>query len=178
MQVKDFSNISPIDIRPSEMVNTIQIPKPTIEPTIGVIDTLFNNEVYFSEWVESINLLHPDIHTTNKDYEHGTAVCSIIVDGPAGNPDLEDGCGRFRVKHFGIATASGFSSFSILQQLESIIASNQDIKVWNLSLGSIKEIEESFISLEAAEIDRLQKKYDVILVIAGTNDSEFTQKKE
>ncbi len=33
-----------------------------------------------------------------------TAVSYIIVDGPRGNPELADGCGRFRVRHFGVAT--------------------------------------------------------------------------
>mgnify|MGYP007070081121 CR=1 FL=1 len=29
------------------------------------------------------------------------------------NKDLDDGCGRFKVRHFGVATAKNFSSFSI-----------------------------------------------------------------
>lgn len=33
------------------------IPHPTNEPVIGVIDTQFNEKVYFHEWVEYKNLL-------------------------------------------------------------------------------------------------------------------------
>lgn len=60
------------------------IPYPQNEPVIGVIDTQFNEKVYFHEWVEYKNLLDPNIPLSRKDYEHGTAVSYIIVDGPQG----------------------------------------------------------------------------------------------
>lgn len=145
------------------------IPLPHNEPVIGVIDTPFNKNVYFHEWVQYENWLKKDIPLDEKDFRHGTAVSSIIVDGPKGNPELDDGCGRFRVKHFGVATSGRFSSFLILQTIKKIIQQNQDIKVWNLSLGSNLEINENFISPEAAILDKLQNEYDVIFVIAGTN---------
>ena len=73
------------------------------------------------------------------------------------------------MRHFGVATAGGFSSFTILKLIRDIVASNRDIKVWNLSLGSAMEINPNFISPEAAELDRIQCEYDVIFVVAGTN---------
>lgn len=114
-------------------------------------------------------MVDPNITITSEDRFHGTAVTSIIVDGPAFNPKLQDGCGNFRVRHFGVATAGGFSSFTILKMIRDIVAKNTDIKVWNLSLGSAMEIDPNFISPEAAELDRIQCEYDVIFVIAGTN---------
>lgn len=173
MGVTDFSEISKDDML--DVYEDVQddfglmIPHPTNEPVIGVIDTQFNEKVYFHEWVEYTNLLDPNIPLSKKDYEHGTGVSYIIVDGPHGNPELEDGCGRFRVRHFGVATYSGFSSFTVLKMIRNIVASNRDIKVWNLSLGSRLEIKPNFISPEAAELDRIQSEYDVIFVVAGTN---------
>ena len=143
MGVTDFSEISKDDML--DVYEDVQddfglmIPHPTNEPVIGVIDTQFNEKVYFHEWVEYTNL------------------------------QLEDGCGRFRVRHFGVATYSGFSSFTVLKMIRNIVASNRDIKVWNLSLGSRLEIKPNFISPEAAELDRIQSEYDVIFVVAGTN---------
>lgn len=172
MSVTDFSRIAGDD--ESEDRETFRneeslIPRPTNEPVIGVIDTQFNEKVYFHEWVEYKNLLDPNIPLTAKDYEHGTEVSYIIVDGPQGNPALDDGCGRFRVRHFGVATHRGFSSFTVLKMIRNIVVSNRDIKVWNLSLGSTLEIKPDFISPEAAELDRIQSEYDVIFVVAGTN---------
>ena len=182
MGVTDFSEISRDDMLDAyedidDDFGTL-IPHPTNEPVIGVIDTQFNEKVYFYEWVEYRNLLDPNIPLTKKDYEHGTGVSYIIVDGPHGNPELEDGCGRFRVRHFGVATHNGFSSFTVLKMIRNIVASNRDIKVWNLSLGSKLEIKPNFISPEAAELDRIQSEYDVIFVVAGTNVPEGVTKKD
>lgn len=171
MAVSDISTLTKSDF--DFVDNTVlSIPFPNNEPTIGVIDTGFSNEVYFSDWVETTNLLPKEIDITPNDYLHGTAVTSLIVDGPSLNPDLDDGCGRFKVKHFTVAAGDRFSSFSILKNIERIIASNPDVKVWNLSLGAKFEINPNFISPEAAILDKIQCKYDVVFVIAGTNKSD------
>lgn len=171
MAVEDFSNLSSadFDFHPMEPI-TIQPPKN--EPVVGVIDTLFDERVYFAEWVDYEERLPDGIEPHEIDYVHGTGVTSIIVDGPKFNPQLEDGCGNFRVRHFGVATNGKFSSYQVIKAIEQIVVSNPDIKVWNLSLGSDLEINPNFISPEAAVLDRLQYDYDVIFVIAGTNDEK------
>ena len=147
----------------------ITIDSPKNEAIIGVIDTLFDERVYFSEWVEYTNMLSIDIPVSESDKKHGTAVSSIIVDGPTFNPHLDDGCGRFRVRHFGVASGNSFNSFTILRNISEIVAANKDIKVWNLSLGSKLNINPNFISPEGAILDKIQSDNDVIFVIAGTN---------
>lgn len=169
MATENISELNPCDFKFHEAENRISIPSPTIEPTIGVIDTLFDDSVYFSEWVEYEKRVDDSIPIEPGDYKHGTAVTSIIVDGPQLNPDLDDGCGRFKVRHFGVATKHGFNSFSIIKSIKEIIASNRDIKVWNLSLGSNEEINNNFISAEAAVLDEIQYENDVIFIVAGTN---------
>lgn len=172
MSITDFSKINLEDgLYDADLFDEeeLEIPHPQNEPIVGVIDTQFNEEVYFHEWVEYTNMLPPEIEFEKQDYKHGTAVTSIIVDGPRGNESLDDGCGRFRVRHFGVSTQRGFSSFAILRQIRNIVSNNLDIKVWNLSLGSPNPIKDNFISPEAAELDRIQSEYDVIFVVAGTN---------
>lgn len=169
MATVDLSSLSPEDFIKEHQTKMVTIPSPTIEPTIGVIDTLFDETVYFSEWVEYHEMVSKDIPKIPKDYNHGTAVSSIIVDGAKLNPWLDDGCGRFKVRHFGVAVGAKFSSFSIIKQIKSIIANNSDIKVWNISLGSNQEINDNFISAEAATLDKIQFENNVIFVVAGTN---------
>ncbi len=172
MSVVDFTEISHDDLFLSDELpssSSSLIKKPHNEPVIGVIDTLFDERVYFHEWVEFHNMIPSDIPVDAHDYSHGTAVSSIIVDGPKGNPKLDDGCGNFRVRHFGVATSHGFSFISVLRLIREIIANNLDIKVWNLSLGSKYPIDDNFISPVAAELDRIQAEFDVIFVVAGTN---------
>lgn len=169
MSTTDISTLSPSDINDNHEKENIKIPNPTIEPTIGVIDTLFEETVYFSNWVEYHNMLPKDILTNKEDCLHGTSVSSIIVDGPRLNPWLDDGCGRFKVRHFGIMGGSSFSAFSIIKKIKEIVANNLDIKVWNISLGSNEEINDNFISAGAYALDKIQFENDVIFVIAGTN---------
>lgn len=106
MEVVDFSKLTKDDIVQGEVEDwngeDELIPIPQNEPIIGVIDTQFDNSVYFHKWVDYVNMLDPSIPLQKEDYYHGTEVSSIIVDGPHGNPNLEDGCGRFRVRHFGV----------------------------------------------------------------------------
>lgn len=169
MATEDLSELSPEDFIRDYQQETLYMPSPTIEPTIGVIDTLFDKSVYFSEWVEYYDMVDDNLDKKTDDYRHGTAVASIIVDGARLNPWLDDGCGRFRVRHFGVALSSRFSSFTIMKQIKEIIANNKDIKVWNISLGSNQEINDNFISAEAAILDKIQYENDVIFVVAGTN---------
>ncbi|MFM9414506.1 S8 family peptidase [Peptococcus simiae] len=168
MGVSDIAELEK-DMLLGNTSHVMKIPSPSSEPTIGVIDTMFDKRVYFSEWVESKNMLDDSIELRPEDYNHGTQVSSIIVDGANINPDLDDGCGRFKVRHFGVATSGRFSSFTVIRLIKEIVEANKDIKVWNLSLGAALEINENFISPEAAILDKLQFENDVIFIVAGTN---------
>lgn len=86
MATENISNLSPEDFIVDYQQDIANIPSPSIEPTIGVIDTLFDNCVYFSEWVEYHDLVDDNIPKSSSEYRHGTAVSSIIVDGHNLNP--------------------------------------------------------------------------------------------
>lgn len=160
----------PIDKEISSEI--IEIPEPGSEPVIGVIDTLFDENVYFSNWVENTDYLD-DIErmtASDVDREHGTEVTSIIVDGPRMNPWLDDGCGRFRVRHFGVCT-NKISTIKLVKKVKDIVDKNPDIHVWNLSLGTDEEVSKNFISFDAAVLDELQAKKNIVFVVSGTNDN-------
>lgn len=99
MSVTDLSKLTRDDILEcmpvEDAVEDELIPSPSNEPIVGVIDTQFDETVYFREWVDYHKAIDDSIPLQPKDYYHGTAVTSIIVDGPRGNPNLEDGCGVF-----------------------------------------------------------------------------------
>lgn len=165
----DVNSYEFVDLE-QQLQGRITIPEPSDEPTIGVIDTQFSDDVYFANWVDNNNTITnytPDSRTML----HGTAVTSIIVDGPAFNPQLEDGCGRFRVKFFGVAQGGKVSSYHLLKVIDQAVHENPEIKVWNISLGSNYEISDEFISPEAAFLDNLQSKTDAIFVVAATNNN-------
>ena len=172
MAVSDFGRIGAFLEQDTAVCSSdFTISEPKNEPIIGVIDTLFDTKAYFSSWVDFHCMVRADL-IESEDYEHGTAVSSLIVDGPSLNPHLDDGCGRFRVRHFGVAKHTRNSSASIMESIRSIVETNKDIKVWNLSLGSLLETEPNFISPEATLLDELQYRNDVIFVVAGTNNQD------
>lgn len=171
MAVKDWNEVEPEEY-PVDEQGVARIPEPENEAVIGVIDTAFDQSVYFSKWVqvpESDYVLAEDI-LEPQDKVHGTAITSLIVDGPHINPSLDDGCGRFRVRHFCVAKAGRFSSFAVMRSIRGIVKSNRDIKVWNLSLGSTVGVPRNFVSPEGAVLDELQSEFDdIVFVVAGTN---------
>lgn len=149
--------------------NFADMPDPTTEPTIGVIDTLFDKSVYFEKWVDFRDELNKDLPRSQKDYIHGTEVSSIIVDGARSNKKWDDECGFFKVRHFGVAKEGVNNSFDIITKIKQIVKANSDIHVWNISLGSKFEINQNYISPEAAALDEIQYKNNVVFVVAGTN---------
>jgi len=168
-EVKDALEIQPIQSY-DNVDGGYSIDPPNNEPTIGVIDTLFNANVYTSEWVESHNELPKGYVATEEDTLHGTAVSSIIVDGPTMNPDMQDNCGHFRVRHFGVMGHSGTQASDMARKIQKIVEQNSDIHVWNLSLGSNNEIDNNRMSYIASVIDKLQyERKNIIFVIAATN---------
>ena len=169
------SDLSKVTLDAHETVSKIGdmvIPTPTNEPIIGVIDNLFDENVYFSEWVDNTDYL--DEYELGRDKDtyrtHGTAVSSIIVDGPSLNPWLDDGCGRFRVRHFGVCE-NRISLPRLVKKIKEIVNSNPDIHVWNLSLGTDDEVSKNFISYDASILDELQARKNILFVVSGTNDN-------
>lgn len=168
----DLSKLVLDDIKDTSVKEQIQIPDPVNEPVIGVIDTLFAEQVYFHNWVENIDYLdeYEKVAVSSDQRKHGTEVTSILVDGPRLNPWLNDGCGRFRVKHFGVCS-NQISITRLVRKIKEIVNQNPNIHVWNLSLGAEDEVSKNFISYDAAVLDELQSQKNVIFVVSGTNDN-------
>ena len=174
MSCSDFSRLELEDVEEDCEADLFRkpIPEPLFEPEIGVLDTQFDDRVYFSKWVKYKNLIDKNILPTSsyEEFEHGTQVTSLIVDGPSLNPELDDGCGRFRVRHFAVAPKGVGSGVTILRNILKAVEENPEIKVWNLSLGSRTQISQNTISYIAAELDRLQaNRKDLVFVVAATN---------
>lgn len=168
----DLSQMTLGDFDKSKEKYERDIPKPSNEPTIGVIDNLFDEEVYFSEWVENTDYLDgfEAIRGREVSRNHGTEVTSIIVDGPSLNPWLDDGCGRFKVRHFGVCV-DRISVPRLVNKIRKIVNDNPDIHVWNLSLGTDDEVSKNFVSYDGSALDELQANKNIIFVVSGTNDN-------
>lgn len=174
------SDLSRYTLEPSDKDSHISdrfIPRPANEPVIGVIDNLFDDQVYFREWVDNTDFLEDyELSMSPKtERTHGTQVTSLIVDGPSLNPWLDDQCGRFRVRHFGVCEHT-IPVSRLALRIKTIVEQNADIHVWNLSLGTDEEVARNFISYDSAVLDELQAKYNIVFVISGTNDNRSERK--
>lgn len=172
MSCSNLADINPEDIASNLEKPDFLLPLPNNEPIIGVIDTNFDNSVTFSKWVSAKNIIEYD---TTSD-AHGTAVSSLIVEGHLLNRELNDDCGFFRVRHFGFPSNPHISPFLLYTKIREIVTTNLDIKVWNLSLGTIQSVDNNTISPIASLLDELQYEYDVVFVIAGTNNFSGIEK--
>lgn len=144
---------------------------PNNEPTIGVLDTGFTNNVYFKDMVKFKNVFDDHYDPIKNSDFHGTEIDSILVDGSSINGDrFDDGCGLFQVRHFAVARKGGDSSAAIINRIKDVVKSNPDIHVWNLSLGSDFPIDKNYISFEGNFLDNLQFEHkNIIFVVSGTN---------
>lgn len=170
---------TPMELSSREVIKT---PKPNFEPQIGVLDTGFDINSPFSPWIEYQNcipnLLDERMTSDNKeDFAHGTCVSTIIASGPDFNPELDDGCGKFRVKHFAITSSLSMNVLTVCRLLRKIVPDNPSIKIWNLSLGSPQEINPNSMSYLGAVLDDLQHDYKVLFVVSGTNDDDLAHNK-
>lgn len=147
------------------------------EPIVGVIDIGFIRNSYLDNWVEFIDKrseLEKEIGDSLEDKFHGTVIDSLIIHGNDLNKKngLEDNCGHFRVKHFCIANNTGTDIYQIMERIREIVEENyKTIKVYNLSMGTESQISKNFISPVSYLIDNLQAEFDVIFVVAGTNNN-------
>ena len=172
MVSSDINSIKSRKVEGEKTIRTIQ--NPANEPFVGVIDTLFDENVYFNKWVVYEEKISPyeKLSSKKEDYYHGTEVSSIIVDGPSLNPALDDKCGRFRVKHFGVCTDK-VSITSLVSRITEIVNDHPEIHVWNLSLGTTEQVNRFFESYDGYALDCIQAEKDIIFVVSGTNDDRL-----
>ncbi len=155
----------------NKMNDSISI-EPNLETngTIGVIDTYGSFSKGWENYVDYIEEPLPQIEGNmfQKDYSHGTSVSTLIVGHDIINPRYKDDLGIFKVKLFGVLPLGKINIFYFMKKLEKIIKDfSSEIKIWNLSIDSINEV--NGISLLGQFFDILQSKHNVLFVISAGN---------
>lgn len=142
-------------------------------PTIGLFDTMFEEGCYLQEYVQFERLVSKDYMINPQNKIHGTRIDSILIEGHKLNPDYDDGCGYFKVLHFGVGGKKNIDVPILFNALDEQVKKHcNSVKVWNLSLGDERGINPNYVSLLGAKIDEISRKYNVLFVVAGTNISE------
>lgn len=137
-------------------------------PVVGVVDSGTDpTSAFLSPWcIGRADFLAAEDH----DYSHGSFVSGLIANARR----LNHSDGRFPqgdAKFFDCVALgkSPTNENELLEIIDTVLANQPDIRIWNLSLGgSVPCIDDRFSDL-AVELDVLQDKYNVIFVIAAGN---------
>ena len=146
----------------------------SVYPIVGVIDS--GVAPLLDPWIEG---RFDYLDETEYNPAHGTGVAGLIVAGQTANDPTvvpePDGCqiydaplypsGPFMDKY-----ANGFSDF--LEELEQAVAEARDVhgvRIFNLSINAISDVERHNYSIYAARLDQIADTYGVIFVNSSGN---------
>lgn len=114
---------------------------PQNEPVIGVIDTFFDESVYFGAWVDNYDYIS-DLEKYQNDLnqrDHGTEVTSIIVDGPRMNRNLSLGTEDEVPKNFVSFDAAALDEIQAGRNVVFVVSGtndNREVRNGTLRVGS------------------------------------------
>lgn len=143
------------------------LPVMSMPPTVAVFDTgVSDSASAIKGWVQSkdVYILPPD---TN--YEHGTAVASLVSGAVHFNPSHPWIPSNQSLVHDVVALDSAGSLLTDLEvRLTEAVKKRPDIKIWNLSLGASPCKEQEFSEFSIL-LDELSDKYGILFVVAAGN---------
>jgi len=142
-------------------------------PKVAIVDSgIEKDNEYLKPWVENVDNY---VIESNQDNYHGAFVAGIINYGHLLNQDItnvvDTGVKLLDVIVLPDPTKEKVREDDLIASLEQALEDYADTyKVWNLSLSTNK-ICTGFISEFTAAIDELQRRYEVLFVIAAGNAS-------
>ncbi len=142
-------------------------------PTIGVLDSGIADNKYLKPWLISKKFSsYPEEYVEKK---HGTFVAGLIVYGD----DLEkkkytglDGC---MILDAIVYPNEEIEEDELILNIYDAINRNQDIKIWNLSLGTNVEASRDDFSDFGIALDSIQNEFDVLICKSVGNCKNFIQ---
>jgi serine protease AprX len=137
-------------------------------PVIGVVDSgTAVNDPYLSPWR---NAREQYVPASEQDHSHGSFVSGLIVH--ARKLNHEDPRFPFcsaRIVDVVALSKGGTSEDKLLSSLEDALDKHPEVKVWNLSLGTDRPVNDRTFSDLGIALDRLQDEHDATFVLAAGN---------
>ncbi|MPL89554.1 hypothetical protein SDC9_35590 [bioreactor metagenome] len=183
--LKDFDGIQLVtemptyDITLDELTEEITIPvkqpKAGVDyPIVGVLDTGIANIPHLQPWLHNENITYyPD---EDVDKSHGTFVAGVLLYGD----ELEgkeytgfEGCKLLEAIVMPNTKKQQITEEELIQQIRDAISRNNDVKVWNLSLGTSHEADISEFSDFAKALDEIQEQNNVLICKSAGNCTNF-----
>lgn len=155
----------------------VSLKTPEIEssyPTVGVLDTGISNNDYLKGWKLNDNFTsYPDEY---KDLSHGTFVSGIIEYG-----DELNGRSYTSLRGVNLFDATVYPDVKkqtiyvddLVEHIREAIERNNNIKIWNLSLGTTAEASLDEFSDFGMALDNIQDENNVLIIKSAGNCTNF-----
>ena len=140
-------------------------------PLIGIVDSgTAIDDPYLSPWREAREVYVPE---AEQDNTHGSFVAGLIIHSRKLNHDDArfPSCSARIVDVVALAK-DGTSEDKLLASLEDAIEKFPEVKVWNLSLGTERNVDNKSFSDFGVALDRLQDEHGITFVVAAGNYRE------
>ena len=157
--------------------NTIPIkyPQQGVEyPIVGVLDTGIANIPHLKPWIHSENITY--YHETDTNKSHGTFVAGVLVYGD----ELEgkdytgfQGCKLLEAIVMPDLKKQKITEDELIEQIWDAVSRNNDVKIWNLSLGTDREADLYEFSDFANALDDIQEQNNVLICKSAGNCLNF-----
>jgi hypothetical protein len=165
-----------LDEATQENMIPVRVPKKGVSyPVVGVLDTGIASIPHLQPWMhdKSFTKYHED--DVNK--RHGTFVAGVLLYGD----DLEEknytgfeGCKLFDAVVMPDISRQKIYEDELIEHIREAISENDEIKIWNLSLGTSKEADLFEFSDFAKALDEIQEHNDVLICKSAGNCNNFT----
>jgi hypothetical protein len=183
--LKEFDGIQLItemptyDITLDSVIDEMTIPiKKTKDgikyPVVGVLDTGIADIPHLKPWLQNENITYYADDDVNKS--HGTFVAGILLYGD----ELEgqdytgfEGCKLLEAIVMPDTTNQSISEDELIEQIRDAINRNNDVKIWNLSLGTNREADLYEFSDFAKALDEIQEINNVLICKSAGNCTNF-----
>ena len=184
-ELRDFDGIQLITEMPAYSLtldelteeNVIEIKQPqegTNYPLVGVLDTGISNIPHLTPWLhnKSFSKYHEDY--INKG--HGTFVAGVLLYGD--NLEGKDytgfeGCKLFEAIVMPDLTKQKIFEDELIENIREAITEHNEIKIWNLSLGTDREADLYEFSDFAKALDEIQEENNVLICKSAGNCNNF-----
>jgi serine protease AprX len=140
-------------------------------PLIGVVDSgTAAGDPLLSPWRHAREVYVPE---ADQDNSHGSFVSGLIVHSRSLNHDDSrfPSCSA-RIVDIVALAKNGTTEDKLLSTLEDAVEKYPEVKVWNLSLGTERAVDNKSFSDLGVALDRLQDERDVTFILAAGNYKE------
>lgn len=156
---------------------SVNVKKPNSQvsyPTVGVLDTGIANNDYLKDWkLSDAFTSYPDEY---KDPSHGTFVSGIIEYGDELNDKSYTslpGVNLFDATVYPDVKKQSIYVDDLVEHIREAIERNNNIKVWNLSLGTRDEASLDEFSDFGMALDNIQDENNVLIIKSAGNCTNF-----